>query len=129
VHVLDPVAHTQDLLDMSVSMEIEMTTGENLQSGNLSFEVRLRFGLRESFFVSPYLIFAISSWVVSRIRLSMLARACFLLLTVLRLTQPQYRSITNAHAAHTGPVASIPSAICSRPCTVTGQADIRNGFR
>ena len=59
--------------------------GRNIQSGNLSFEVRPRFGLRESFFVMPYLIFVISSWVVSRMRLSMLARACFLLRTVLRL--------------------------------------------
>lgn len=61
----------------------------NLQSINVAFEVRPCFGLRESLFVSPYLIFIILSWVVSRIRLSMLARACFLLLTALRLTQPQ----------------------------------------
>lgn len=39
---------------------------------------------------------------------------------------PQYRSMGNAQAAHTGPVASMLSAICRRAWIVSGQAERRS---
>ena len=66
--VLDISKHIGCLLNV-VGCGIKLMWEQSTQLGNLSFEVCLCFSLRESFLISLYLIFTISSWVVLKIKL------------------------------------------------------------